>query len=982
MRSSSIVTVLLLVFNLQAQLHFNPLTVKDGLAQSSVNFVISDKQGYYWIGTQYGLSRYNGSEFENFYTASHQGISDNFFISAITDNYGNIWFATRNGLCRYLLDKKKFQTLSLPQSKISVKGYNPIWSLAKTPEGDIYFIASATCYSISAKDCASDKPAIRPLFASNQSFRYLACSASQLVLLQKDSVVLYKRQGQTLKLRKSFKHTLGESSQTVVLRNLNNKFYIANQNQIFKLEDTTLLKVKTPYITAYISDLKQHKGSILVSTYQGLFQTDSLFVLQKHYTHTKENTFSLSENKLLSTSITPDNCVWIGTANSGLNVHIPATEHFSVISKVEGQRYLSFCVLQVSGTRLLAGTENGYDIFEKQKSNWLYSGTRFANHKVTRILHHNTSNFIGTTQGLYCESNNSFKRIEAVPEEAQVFDLQLNMPLQQLIVSSTEGLHVLDIKTLNALHIINRKTKNTKNKSLIATNYVFSTCLPTSATFVANTTTGAYKIDSACRDSKNLLEQYPYKSLNEIMIVKSILLNNRWYCGSLGNGLYRISNDTVSVITSQHGLSNNVIASLEKDNDDNVWLSTNNGLSCYTKNGRILTFTTELPLSSAEFITNASSCFDSTIWFCSNSGVIGFQPKQVLANASEHLFQLQVELISKNYTDTLVGDSVIEFSTADKNISFRFCVPGINTFDKTHIAYRLGGFDSTWHKLGNNKNLSFSNLQAGSYELEIIAKLQGTEIVSVRKYFLNVIPPIYRRTWFVLSGSGFTVIITMLLVYYFSRLRLKRKLLLMKAEQKVLEEKQRISEELHDNIGSQISSIISGLDKMQLKGNTPQAEHLSDIARGTLHELRETIWALHLTRVSVTEIRTKIENYVFELRNTFEDISIVTNFSISNHSEFEPEKALSIFRIFQEAVSNALKHSSATTIEIKLLSNPQNFSLFVSDNGKGFDTGKRKSGHYGLDNMVARAAKHGITFEITSEPNKGTQISIFLNQYD
>ncbi len=982
MRLRGIVIQLLLACSLHAQLFFNSLSVKDGLAQSSVNFVIADKYGYYWIGTQYGLSRYNGDEFENFYTSTHSGVSDNFFISAITDREGNLWFATRNGICRYLLEKKKFQTLNIPVPNTSLKGYNPIWSLEKTPSNDIYFIAAANCYSVSAKECSNEQPAIKPVFSSAQSVRYLSCSKTQLLLLKNDSVVLYNWQGAKLSKRYSFHYNLGRPGQTLVLRKLNDSFYIASQSQIFRVETNGLKKQNTTFISGDISDLQQYKGSILISTYEGLFQTGPTFDLQRHFIHANESSFSLSENKLLSVSITPDNCVWVGTANSGLNVHKPAAEQFSVISKFDGQRYLSFCVLQISATQLLAGTENGYDIFEKRNRTWHFRSTRFANHKVSAILKHNNSTYIGTNQGLYCESNNSFTRIDAIPAEAQVFDLQLNIKSNELIVSSTEGILVLDLTTMKALHHINRKTKNNKNKSLIGTNYVFSTYLKNPSTLIVNTTTGAYEIDTSFTYSKNLLDPYPYKSLNEIMVVKSISVNNQTFCGSLGNGLYRISNASISVISTQQGLSNNVLASIEKDKDDNLWLSTNQGINCYTKDGRVLPFTNDLPLSSSEFISNASTSFDSTIWFCANSAIIGFQPKQLLASTNTGVFQLTTELISKNYIDTIRNKGDLEFSTTDKNISFRFCVPGINTFNRVNIVYRLRGFDSTWHAAGNNKSISFSTIPAGNYELDVIANLNGSELKVAKNYSLLVIPPLYQRTWFVISTLIFATIITIFLVYYFSRLRLKRKLILLQAEQKVLEEKQRISEELHDNIGSQISSIITGLDKMQLKNNLTQVEHLSDLARGTLHELRETIWALHLTSVSVTEIRSKIENHVFELRNTFEEININTAYSISHNIEFESEKALSVFRIFQEALSNALKHSAATKLEIQLTSTLQNFSLVISDNGIGFDPSKRKSGHYGLDNMIARATKHNIALKITSEPNKGSQISIFLNQHD
>jgi ligand-binding sensor domain-containing protein len=98
-----IFTISIVFFHLclfgQGQYRFQHFTIKDGLSQNTVNCVLRDKQGLYWIGTQDGLNLYDGYSVKIFRhdLKDTNTISDNFILSLAQDQYGNIWVGTRNG---------------------------------------------------------------------------------------------------------------------------------------------------------------------------------------------------------------------------------------------------------------------------------------------------------------------------------------------------------------------------------------------------------------------------------------------------------------------------------------------------------------------------------------------------------------------------------------------------------------------------------------------------------------------------------------------------------------------------------------------------------------------------------------------------------------------------------------------------------------------------------------------------------------------
>lgn len=213
--------------------------------------------------------------------------------------------------------------------------------------------------------------------------------------------------------------------------------------------------------------------------------------------------------------------------------------------------------------------------------------------------------------------------------------------------------------------------------------------------------------------------------------------------------------------------------------------------------------------------------------------------------------------------------------------------------------------------------------------------------------------------------------------------RLKDELADIKIKNQVQEERLRISRDLHDNIGSQLTFIISSLDMAKYAAKKQNAEEIEnklseikDFSAATIDEFRDTIWALNKEQINLKDLELKVNSFIQKAKSMVSGIQFKVEFSSKQDIEFDSEKGIRAFRIIQESVNNAIKHSGAENICIYCFDNDEgDIVLKISDDGKGIDMGKleRKNG---LIHMETRAVKIGAKYHLNTKLNEGTSISL------
>lgn len=214
---------------------------------------------------------------------------------------------------------------------------------------------------------------------------------------------------------------------------------------------------------------------------------------------------------------------------------------------------------------------------------------------------------------------------------------------------------------------------------------------------------------------------------------------------------------------------------------------------------------------------------------------------------------------------------------------------------------------------------------------------------------------------------------------------LKSALVKIETQNKLQEQRLRISRDLHDNIGAQLTFIISSMDNLKYafpKMTKAMADKISGISTftgQTIYELRDTIWAMNKEDISFEDLQGRISNFINKAQNVRTQTSF--NFSIEDginpEHEFTSVHGMNIYRIIQEAVNNALKYAQADNISVHISQTSSAYTIRVVDDGKGFDATQADLGN-GQNNIRKRANILKAQVDLESKIGKGTSLTLTL----
>jgi len=213
---------------------------------------------------------------------------------------------------------------------------------------------------------------------------------------------------------------------------------------------------------------------------------------------------------------------------------------------------------------------------------------------------------------------------------------------------------------------------------------------------------------------------------------------------------------------------------------------------------------------------------------------------------------------------------------------------------------------------------------------------------------------------------------------------LKSAIAKIETQNKLQEQRLHISRDLHDNIGSQLTFIISSVDNIKYAFEIENSKldnklsSISNFAKSTIIELRDTIWAMNNSEITFEDLRTRIHNFVEKAKEAKRDIDF--EFMIDGSlidSKFTSVQGMNIYRTIQEAVNNSIKYADASKISIRITPVGSSISIIIEDNGKGFDHEKTSLGN-GITNMKKRITDIQGQISIETGESAGTKISITI----
>lgn len=927
-----------------------------------VTWLLEDSDGVIWAALwEGGLDKYDRKT-NSFIHYKHDRDNPNSLISnsahrIFEDKYGFLWIGTSRGLSKF--DKTNKQFISYkhnPADQLSIAG-DYINSIIQDKSGDLWV---GTYGGLSRYDYKEDK-FYNYLTRSNDPF---SMSSNAVYSLCEDPF-----------------GNIWVGTDGGGLNYLNVKSGIFTRYFSENGSDNYLPASSIPYL--YMDDNSiLWIGTVATGLYKVVYHKNKFSQLSK----ISSDKNSLNYNEVSAMLEDENENVWIGTYGRGLNKHNIKSKkvtHYKNAKKLNSLSSDFILSVAKDSSRLWIGTENGLNLFETDKNKFTSyfhdpdDTTSISGNKITSLLKDRKGNlWIGTNGGglnIFVPENKTFHR--------------LSMRKQKPVFPSS---HVWAL------------FEDSKGNIWIGTWGM-----------------GVIKYEYNTND----FTLYNTKSINKDSIILNVVVSitednfsNIWI-GTWGNGLYKLNPESNEI--TGYGILNGIphenIYGIIPDDSGNLWVSTGNGLTKFNPSINICkTYDEEDGLQSLEFRRGAFHKGKSgRFYFGGVKGLNYFYPEKITDNKNNpNIVFTSFRLFDREPPAARFGNNInildqIILSYDENYISFEFAALEYTSPRKNQYAYMLEGIDKNWNYSESRRYASYPDLNPGEYIFRVKASnSDGIWNHKSRVIKIIITPPVW-MTWYAYSVY---ILIFLGIIYSFRRFELnKRKLkeeerirtqkeeaelreARLKAEsaelktiamesEKEIEKQQmrnRIAADLHDEIGSNLSSIslLSSLTRKKLNGDGDVLKYLNEIilaAKTSADSMREIIWFIN-------PMSDQLQNLISKMKETANVMlgniayEIITDTG-SSDEKINPETKRNIFLIFKETLNNIMKHSNADKVKILIKKENCDFILSVSDNGTGFDKKNIKAGN-GLRNLNSRAEQINAQLTIHSVLTQGTTVTV------
>lgn len=956
-----------------ALLDIQYLDIGQGLPYSYVNALHQDKKGFLWFGTDYGLCRYDGT-FLTVYTEK-EGLIDNRVNSIAEDNEGRIWIATYKGVT--VFDGDSF----------------------------IQFV---------------DK---KGLLAGLSTKIQKDITGNMWVALEGFGCVKYDGNAFTFY---STKNNLRDAMAPDFIVENNRTIWFNTPVGIVSYNDGRFVYFKKPFIEMdYVHTVMEDKKR---NTWFGTLSGGVVKYDGNYFTrYAKEN--GLADNLTTGLLIDKNDHVWICTRFKGLNKF--DGKYFTAYNTAQGlsEDKISAVTEDRQGNILIATMGGGINKLNSNGFREMFPLSNVNNSRVRPIIKDKQGQlWFGTEAGrLFSYDGITLTRqFERSVNNVTGFRTALVDKDNQLWFGESEGTEIYRYENKQFLYY-SLPDKISSNLSLYEDNNGIKWVGTTRKGVAAFNEKGieyyneangfpANKVFVAIQDKKGVLwfgtdggglvkydgRMFTVYSEKQGLFSKSITSitedgeGNLWM-GTLDAGLCRFDGNSFTYYTVKQGLAFNSVWSVKEDHNGQIWAGTDNGLSVLVPGKRkvqtgipaysIYSFGLEDGLKATDFNLN-SVCIDKNncIWWGTGKALITrnlsipFVPDTPLSVTLNHVKVNDRFVDFRNLSSDMNNKIRIgnlkafqnypgELSLAyDQNhLTIYFSAIDLKAPHKIKYSYRLIGLDDQWSNPSKETSADFRNLSHGHYKLQVRAIGESNVWTDVLTYKFSVRPAWWQTWWFKMIVSACILASVYLVVRFFYLYRFRKQKALYEKKLAVQMERQRISAEMHDDIGAGLSGVrlLTELTKNKLKEGDAagDVEKIYQSVGDISARMKEVIWSLNtendslenLVHFIVKQVKAQLEYYPAELSIHFP--SSIPAIVIRG------EARRNIYLAVKEAVNNIIKHSGAGKVELHI-SCKDHFEIRITDNGKGLDEHKAHEPGNGLKNIQKRMSKLNGTVEI------------------
>lgn len=1003
---------------------FRRISSADGLPHNTVHAVLQDHQGFLWIGTADGLARYDGYEFEVYRSVpgDTSSLTHNTVRSLYEDDGGILWIGTERGVDR--LDR---QSGRINSYRRLMRDRSAVWDFARDSAGRLWIGSPSELVALDQRHrpthriSAPSRDSVLVAFgnldvdpkgtvwvghwkapADGTVFRIRVGTEANLGEVQLQSAPLEAVVSDPRLAPASFVH-VGPSG----------VIWLGSDQGVFRLDPATDAIERVPALPPSNVLFEDSSGRLWAAGPSGLFLHNTATGRSTRLTLDRTGTNALRRNVRV---IYEDRSgiIWIGTL-AGLYSHVPHAPSFgrlqhdprtaaslssNVVSAVleepeavwigtlgGGLNRVDRWTGDITRVRIEHSTESAQagraddrvsdDARRSPVDSSPDDGSPRDN--VWAIHRDGTGNlWIGTDAGL-C-------RLEARTGGCSTLDLGMDQPYVNDLTEDRsgsiwiggDGLVRLDPRTgridsvqlrdrhfgdaPNAVHNIQALRFDRDGVLWVGTEF--------SGLFRYEPDTGRQYHYAYAEDGAGSLRGRSVRAI----LTDPTQPNVRWLGTEMGLVALDVSAGTFETTWPRRPDESASAYAILPDEAGRLWVSTSRGLLRLDRQrSRIMTYDESAGTGSTEF--NRRAAFrgeDGMLYFGGMQGLTVFRPEAVRDRPQNSPVVITKIAVANRDTTREIrpyGLDRIILGPRDKTLTVKYAALGFAETTQTTYAYRLDGFDERWIPSGLRRSVTYTNLPAGRYTFRVRVSTGPGSPTETAALALLVRPPFTQAWWFrllvIVGVAG--------LLLSLHRFRVAQ---LLRVERM----RTRIAGDLHDEIGSKLSSIAlrtemvareSALSDKQRR----QLQEITQTSRRMVNELRDIVWMVNPRFDSFEDLVSKVDHTASSMlgERTY-DLEVA---DIARSKSIPPDARRHLYLMCREMLHNVVRHAGASHVDIKMVGTKSGLELTVSDDGLGFDPEKRFSGN-GLHMLRTRAEAIGGTLDVWSRPGEGTRLTIHV----
>jgi ligand-binding sensor domain-containing protein/signal transduction histidine kinase len=451
-------------------------------------------------------------------------------------------------------------------------------------------------------------------------------------------------------------------------------------------------------------------------------------------------------------------------------------------------------------------------------------------------------------------------------------------------------------------------------------------------------------------------------------------------------GLFRFDRQmgTCIPVTAKDDHSDNSIRAILEDGKGFLWLCTVTGLTKFDPTSgsfRYYDASDGVKIGPCNFPTGLKNR-KGEMFLGGSNGLVRFHPDSIKDNP----YVPPILITSFNKLDKpVVLDSAIsekhsiEMSYKENVFSFEFVALNYTSSERNQYAYKLEGFDADWVYCGTRRSATYTNLDGGSYTFRVkgsnndgVWNEEGTSIAVI------ITPPFWRTWWFRMVGFVAILLSVGGSIRYVEIKRLNRRIEELEHERALERERTRISQDMHDEVGSSLSeiAILSELAKKKPEESGAHIQEISDLASEIIDNVSEIVWALNPRNDTLDNLVPHLRRYAVkylnlaQIRCSFDAPDKVPPYHLT------AELRRNLFLVVKEALHNIVKHAYAQEVSVMVKLVDNSMEILIGDNGGGFNVDASGESGNGLRNMEKRMTDIGGVLTLTSSPGLGSRVAI------